>query len=510
MIRGLIRWHKWLSWLLSFFLIFFALSGILLNHRHTLSGIDISRGLLLPSYHYKNWNHGSMIGSVARDSLSHWVYGYSGIWLTDHLAQHFVDFNKGLPNATDQRSIRALARAPQGSLFALTPYHLYRYTYKGWEKQAIAVKKDDALLTDVVFKGDSMLVLSRSALLLSLPPYKEFSLVPLQAPEGYKPEASLFRTLWMLHSGTLFGSVGIFVVDIIGLLLLILIVTGLLITLYRIMVRRNKDKKIRNNALLKKWNTSLQWHNWMGKSFFILLLLITLTGMFLRPPLLIPIARTKVPTIPGTALHSDNPWKDKLRKLRYDSIAGEWLLSTSEGFFSLRHWNQSPQRITTSPPVSVMGVNVWEQESDGSWIVGSFSGIYRWNRSSQESIDYITQKPIKAVQGGMPSFENAICGFSNHFTQGPLIVDYNKGASFIDSNCPIPSMPDELRPGRISLWQVALEAHTGRLFIPHMMGSMLYIFVVGLLILIVFLSGYIVYKKRYVKKSPKKSKKNTQ
>ncbi|WP_148297450.1 hypothetical protein [Porphyromonas gingivicanis] len=71
-------------------------------------------------------------------------------------------------------------------------------------------------------------------------------------------------------------------------------------------------------------------------------------------------------------------------------------------------------------------------------------------------------------------------------------------------------MPDELRPGRISLWQVALEAHTGRLFIPHMMGSMLYIFVVGLLILIVFLSGYIVYKKRYVKKSPKKSKKNTQ
>ncbi|MBB6275203.1 PepSY domain-containing protein [Porphyromonas circumdentaria] len=499
MLRGLIRWHKWLSWLLTIFLLFFAVSGIILNHRSALSDIDISRGLLPPSYRYNNWNQGSMVGTLSVAPGRNLVYGYSGIWSTDSLANRFTDFSKGLPRAADRRMIRALREAPSGTLFAVTPYNLYQYQKNQWNVHPLGIKRGDAHFTDLTFKGDSMLVLSRSELFLSLPPYTHFTQLPLKKPEGYKPQASLFRTLWMLHSGALFGTVGILIVDVIGVLLIILIVTGILISLYRIRTRKNKQKKLRNNTIVKRWNSSLQWHNWVGKSFFILLLLITLTGMFLRPPLLVPIARTKVPTVPGTALHSDNPWEDKLRKLRYDPTAGDWLLSSSEGFFSLRSLDAEPQRVASPPPVSVMGVNVLEQEADGLWVVGSFSGIYLWDRAAQTTFDYISRELVQPARGGMPSFDNAICGFSPHFAQGPLVVDYRKGAFFTTSNLPSPPMPEGLAPGSISLWQVALEAHTGRLFIPHTTLSLLYIFVAGLFILVIIISGYIVYKKRYVK-----------
>lgn len=47
----------------------------------------------------------------------------------------------------------------------------------------------------------------------------------------------------------------------------------------------------------------------------LLLLFNVVTGMFLRPPLLIPIASSRVGKIPLSMLDSDNAWADKLRDL---------------------------------------------------------------------------------------------------------------------------------------------------------------------------------------------------
>ena len=49
----------------------------------------------------------------------------------------------------------------------------------------------------------------------------------ITAPSGYDGKVSLFRTVWLLHSGELFGKVGVLVVDVISVLLIIICVTGL-------------------------------------------------------------------------------------------------------------------------------------------------------------------------------------------------------------------------------------------------------------------------------------------
>ena len=46
--RKLIQHHKWFGLLISFFLLMFCVSGILLNHRQLISDINVSRTLLSP------------------------------------------------------------------------------------------------------------------------------------------------------------------------------------------------------------------------------------------------------------------------------------------------------------------------------------------------------------------------------------------------------------------------------------------------------------------------------
>ena len=54
------------------------------------------------------------------------------------------------------------------------------------------------------------------------------------------------------------------------------------------------------------------------------------TGWALRPPLMILLATNSTKPLPGTTLDNDNPWNDKLRMIRYDEQAHDWLISTSE------------------------------------------------------------------------------------------------------------------------------------------------------------------------------------
>ncbi len=81
LIRKLKRYHKWPGIVISVFALFFALSGIILNHRNLISSVDISRKLMPPGYQYNNWNLAAVKSSlpVGRDSML--IYGNIGAWL---------------------------------------------------------------------------------------------------------------------------------------------------------------------------------------------------------------------------------------------------------------------------------------------------------------------------------------------------------------------------------------------------------------------------------------------
>lgn len=47
--------------------------------------------------------------------------------------------------------------------------------------------------------------------------------------------------------------------------------------------------------------------------------------------------------------------------IAYDDTCHDWLLSTSEGFYSLNLQQGTAKKIDSAPPVSVMGLNVLQK-----------------------------------------------------------------------------------------------------------------------------------------------------
>lgn len=471
--------HKWLGIGMSFFMLMFCVSGILLNHRSLIKDMNVSRKYLPSRYEFQNWNGGLLRGTLdldanlMQDSMSFadschqlLLYGNGGIWLTDSKASYFKDFNEGLPIGADYRQIKNVIRLDNGRIFAVSPFGLYRYGVHGTWHEVRLPLEDDEKLTDIASHGDTLVVLSRSFAYTSIPPYRTFNRIQLHAPKDYDGKVTAFRTVWMLHCGELFGIVGKLVVDAIAIILVLLCVTGIVFWL------RPKRK-----VLLKH---SLHLHDKIGRYTIILTLLIALTGWCLRPPVMIALALNKIPALPGTTQRSENPWNDKLRMVRYDESSHDWLLSTSEGFYSLNLEKATVKEISSAPPVSVMGLNVLQKDAKGRWLCGSFSGLFVWDRQQKTATDYFTGKaaPKKA---GAPFGKKAIAGMSQDFST-PVIAEYYEGSNFA-------SQPASMNQLPMSLWNVALEVHSGRFFIGSI-ATYIFIFVMGILALWCLWSGY--------------------
>ena len=210
--RKLIQHHKWLGLVLSFFLLMFCVSGILLNHRQLISDINVPRTLLPQRYEYSQWNGGLLRGTLPVDSHI-LIYGASGIFLTDSTAAHIADFNEGLPTGADYRQIRNVVSVGNSAkqLFAVSQLALYRFgTHGKWHTEALPLADSDELLTDIAAHGDTLVVLSRSHAYIAVSPYTQFRRIDLPAPPDYKDRTTAFRTVWLLHSGELFGFAGAF------------------------------------------------------------------------------------------------------------------------------------------------------------------------------------------------------------------------------------------------------------------------------------------------------------
>ena len=69
--------HKWWGLVLTFFLLMFCVSGLVLNHPALFSSVNVSRGMLPGSYEYRQWNNGLMRGTVKWQGL---MPATSGAW----------------------------------------------------------------------------------------------------------------------------------------------------------------------------------------------------------------------------------------------------------------------------------------------------------------------------------------------------------------------------------------------------------------------------------------------
>ena len=528
------KYHRWLGLVLSVFMLVFCVSGIILNHREAFSGCEVSRKWLPASYHIKNFNNGVVKGTVVKKSAAHSLssencdsvlaYGCAGVFLTDSRLSTWQDFNAGLPESIDERNVRHVVKAKDGSLWCAALRDVYRYDENSHRWKKVELPGNEERIMDVALAKDSMTVvaLTRSRVFTIVPfvqygeivkigkssseTYRvESKIIP--APKKYEPKTTLFKLVWHLHSGEFFGLPGKLVVDAIALVLIVLSITGILLFILPYGIRRAKKlaAKARMKRLGKQFAWNMKWHNKIGYVTIVLTLWIAITGMCLRPPLMVPLVLSKLPQAVG---EDGNVWQDKLRAIRWDAVQGDWLVSTSEGFLRVdEDFSQAPKMLPDDecPKLSPMGVTVWESDGKGGWIVGSFRGIYRWNPVNHKSqiLDYFTNEPC--VETSMiPISDNLICGYSEDlFDREPMVFDFAKGVedakgqviNILNEKDAMSDLICETAP--MSLWNVALELHVGRCYSPFLGPlSDLFVFLSGLLITLVLLSGYIISHRR--------------
>jgi hypothetical protein len=492
--------HKWIGLIISFFVLNFAISGVILNHRDWFSSIDLPRSVLPQEYRYMNWNNAAVKSVLPISETENIVFGNTGIWKEN--SGKFYDFNSGLPEGMDNRNVHSLVKSNSGRYYAGTLTGFYSLNKQVWKK--IHLPTEEQRVIKILENNGKIVLLTRSEIILfnDNPIKPKFSVKQIQPTQNYANETGLFQTLWQLHSGEAFWLAGRIFVDFLAIVFILLTVTGIIKWYFPKTFIKLKEKK-KKLALRKKINIwSLSLHNQFGLWTSVFLLLTTLTGIFLRPPLLILVGANKVPQLPGTHLSQSNQWYDKLRNIAYLPDEGRYIFATDESVYSVdENFQESPTEYPYQPLISVMGVNVLEAREDGGILVGSFSGLFLWYPNENLIFDYVTKaeyQPMAQV-AGPPIGANAVSGYGVMGNGREYYFDYNLGGVPLNSNFFFPKMSKEIESKvGISLWNTALEFHTARIF-NSIIGDfyILLIPLTGILIAITIISGVILWFKLY-------------
>ena len=494
--------HKWVGLAIALLIILFSISGIILNHRELLSSVDLNRKILPKDFRYTNWNNAAVRATVKLNENSFLTYGNIGVWHTDSTFSKFTDFNVGFHAGIDNRKIFKILKTNQ-TLLAGTLFGLYKFDseQKKWLKIPLPLHEENVV--DILQKGDSTFVLTRSHLLVTTN-LKNFGTINLPQPENFDDKVGLFKTLWVIHSGEIYGEIGKLLVDLMAVVFIFLSVGGVILFFSKRKLKKLKANKPKQESIRKthKWN--LKWHNKIGWITAIFLIFTTLTGMFLRPPLLIAIASARIDKIPLTELDTPNPWYDVLRRIMYIPEEEKFIISTSEGLYSLdKDFKNRAKLFDTQPPASVMGVTVFEQLDAENIMVGSFEGLFMWNYKTGEVFDLIKKQPyVRPLKKGPPVGDYKITGFSTDYKGQPIAFEYQHGAININGENEFTPMPKNVIDNApMSLWTLALEVHTGRIYGAFL--GMFYILVVplgGILIIFTVIGGLMVWYKYHSRK----------
>lgn len=498
------KYHKWAGIILAIFLLLFSLSGIILNHRTVFSSYQVNRKLLPANYRYVNWNLAAVKGGLPHQS-GYFLYGNIGVLNYDSTFTQSQPVHIGNSAGIDQQKTFKMMKTSSGAILAAGLYGL-------------SVSEDDgATWKEVSFEGEShpvdlaeyagkIYVLTRSEIIVFNNDLTYNSTI-IPAPEaGYENKIGLFRTFWEIHSGEFLGIPGQLFVDLLGLVLIFLSLTGIIYFFAPNIIKKLKNQTKKSFSKFNRSN--LKWHNYVGLYFGFFLLISVITGIFLRPPLLIPIANVEVSKIPFTHLDHPNPWYDKLRILHINPADGQVVMGTNEGLYLTDILFREVHRPATQPPVSVMGINVFEPVGESTFLVGSFNGLYSWDAQSGFIFDYLSGEPyIPQPVRGSPISSNMVAGYLKISERQEVLFDYNHGA--ISLNNPTGKwvdMPEKIIETPMSLWNLALEFHTGRIY-ESIIGAFYILFIplAGLNILLLLISGILVWFKHYYK--PKNSRK---
>ena len=130
-----------------------------------------------------------------------------------------------------------------------------------------------------------------------------------------------------------------------------------------------------------------------------------------------------------------------------------------------------------------MGINGFAQRADGSWLVGSFTGLFEVHPEWAEPIhNYFTGESVGEVRMGPPVGSFTVSGLlAGERPEDDLVFLYDHGAV---GRTGLPDGGAQLRP-------FAPQPEAGRLYQPFLgsWGTALFIFFLGLASVIVLITG---------------------
>lgn len=490
------KWlHKYIGLFIILFLLWSALSGIILNHPKLVSGVNVPGWLVTPQYKTKNWNRSSLVDFLflKKNSDIGFIGGKKGVWKTFDGGRTFSRMSDGYTNSLYYGKVNDLylMEGENTRLFAASFGGLWMCDpFEGkWEK--IFSLKEKREIKKIIRIDNRLVIFTDSfafeADIQNFP--LSFTKKELKRDgEEKAKKVSLVRLFFDLHGGHIWGLAGRLLFDLFGLLIIFLSVSSFYMWYFP---KRRKRKK-RNGRQSGLFSFFHKYHLKLGIWLAFFLLIIGVTAFFMRPPFLAVIARSNIDVSMYPGHYPDNPWDRKIHNAMYLKKQGKVLIETEDGV-----WEGDPQldgkfRKTRIPvPVFIMGATVFEPYPEGGFLVGSFNGLFHISGDGR-AVDMVSGKPAGFVSPVRPS-KKMVAGYFTGPEGGEFIAAFEQGIIPLkgaELNGRFRT-PDELENDkRLPLWNYMFELHNGRIF-KDLIGNwyILIIPLVSFLFILITLTG---------------------
>lgn len=521
--------HKYLGFILLVFLLWMSLSGVLLNHPKAMRDCSVPALMVPEYYHPDNWNRSTLKSLLYIDDKkdSVLVYGNQGVYLSVGDTKNFLPCMNGeYPKAPwKKRTNHVVIDSTNNRLLAATNAGFYECDIETllWRRIDLG-KESDPIIKILQLPGQIVLV-SKSCLYISenkdgryinaeeINKEDNLNINSFRKIIPYKDSEtktiSLIRVFFELHDGSFLGFPGKIIWDIAGLVLFFLCVSAIYIWYYpKKWKRRFKRKGYKSSDSERRIRSLfLKYHKKLGWCFSILLIVIFITGMFMRPPLIMSLAKGSIEKKWYPAVRNTNPWHYKIRNAFYDSDKQQIIMDCKDGIWTgSLEGNMIFKRLEIPVRIFAMGATVFEEKHKGIWLIGSFGGLQEYN-SKTHKVRTVVGNGSK--ESGRPA-KTMVTGYFKTSDNKEYVVAHRKGVCDMNG---IPDsdtfvMPKSIREEyRMPLWNFLFELHNARIFKSFMGG--IYILIIplgGFLGLLILFSGIFDYW--FVKIRTKKSKRN--
>lgn len=489
--------HKYLGLIFLLYFIMMGITGVLINHPELIRSISMPLSFVPPSYQYTNWNRMSIRETVFSDDLkdTHYVCGKEGVWQSRDRGKTYSPLKNGYPTHAGGRDTYCLLIAKKVNnsiIYAGTRDGLY-YCNEGdylWKKaRFIDEKTESSEIVDIVNTSNQILAFTRTSCYMldensGTPVLRPFTLI-IDVPPSSK--APLYKLLFHIHDGSLFGLTGKLFIDVIALVMIFLCI-GAIYIWYMPWKKRHFKRKHFSKPMFVFFH---RYHLKLGiySAFFIIVL--ALTGIFIRPPLLITIIKYKVPSNWVNSHAPVNSLPVEIKKAIYRPEDNSIILAARGGKFFKGPADFSGvfTREPIKVPVSGMGVNSMEPLNNNRILIGSFTGFFIWDDLKKTATN-INGKPVDTRKRSMTNMAGMSAGAAVKNGEMQFLADYRTGIIGIKGKT-IPVMPPEvIEDGVMSLYSVLFEIHNGRFF-RDLFGSYTWLIIPlgGLLLMFTIITG---------------------